>query len=121
MSVADEISPKTLGENRLDLTLDVPEGLDALEFVPRAHQLISVSVSYARADPDGLVLPLELVVVGPSGTATRQSRYFQRFAPSALTFRPREGGETLVVLRELFHNRWFGSLVFEVEGDELES
>jgi len=120
MSIADEISPRTLGEDRFDLTLDVPEGLDVLDFVARAHSLVTVNVSYERADPEGALLPLEFVVVGPSGDSTRQTRHFQRFAPSTITFRPREGGETLVVLRELYHNRWFGRLVIDVEGDQLE-
>lgn len=112
MSIAAELSPRTLGEDRFDLQVTTSS--------PAALNLVTVSVSYARADPEGIVLPLVMRVVGPSGAATTQVRHFQRFAPSELTFRPLEGGPTLVTLSELFHNRWFGRLVFDVSGDPLE-
>lgn len=113
MSIVDEISPRELGEDRIDLQVTTT--------APMALNLVSVSVDYSRADPEGVVLPLLMIVVGPSGIVTRQQRFFQRFAPTTLTFRPIEGGRTLVTLAELYHNRWFGRLVFDVAGEPLES
>jgi len=113
MSIVDEISPRELGEDRLDLQVTTE--------APMALNLVTVSVSYERADPEGVVLPLVMTVVGPSGLIAKQQRFFRRFAPTELTFRPIEGGRTLVTLAELYHQRWFGRLVFDVTGDPLDS
>lgn len=113
MTIADELSPRELGEDRITLQVVTDE--------PKALNLVTVSVDYSRADPEGVVLPLVMTVVGPSGMLSRQQRFFQRFAPTELTFRPIEGGRTLVTLSELYHQRWFGRLVFDVAGDPLDT
>lgn len=114
MSVADEISPKTLGEDRIDLTLsnDTPS--------PIVFANVSILVNYDRCDPNGTVLPLVFTVTGPSGKGTFQRRYSRRLRPSEISFRPTEGGTHLIRLAEMFHNRWFGSLVINVAGDPID-
>lgn len=114
MSAAlDELSPLYLGEDRIVLSL--MSGL-----TPRAFRSIIIDVDYAAADPQGVVLPLKLIVQGPS-SGSYQTRIFSRVAPARLAFMPREGGSHLVVLREVAHNRWFGRLRFTVDGPLLET
>lgn len=113
MAVVDEISPSTYGEDRIDLTLSQATP------APRAFEGVIVNVGYDRCAPEGVVLPLELTIVGPSGAATYQRRVFRRFAPQDIAFTPREGGQHLVRLGEAHHNRWFGSLELNVEGNSL--
>lgn len=114
MSVVDEISPREIGEDRIDLQLS-SDTLSPLVFAP-----IIVLVSFERCAPDGVVLPLEFTVTGPSGRATFQRRYFRRVRPVEVTFRTTEGGSHLVRIAELFHNRWWGKLVVDVAGDPLD-
>ena len=112
MSVVDEISPRDMGEDRLDLALDVAN------LSPQVFEPVIVNVDYSRCDPEGVVLPLEMTVTGPSGET--KTRYFRRVAPTQISFRPDEGGSTLVRLAECFHNRWFGKLVIDVAGDPIQ-
>ena len=114
MSIVDEISPRPYGEDRLDLALS------AATSSPRVGDPVIVLVSYDRCDPEGVVLPLEFTVTGPSGKATFQRRYYRRVRPVEVTFRPTEGGSHLIRIAELFHNRWWGALVVTVAGDALE-
>ena len=112
MSVVDEISPREVGEDRIDLALD------ETTTSPQVFEPVIVNVDFSRCDPEGVVLPLELTITGPSGEVTRQ--YFRRTVPSQVSFRPQEGGSTLVRVAEVFHNRWFGALVVDVAGDPLQ-
>lgn len=114
MSVVDEISPREIGEDRIDLELST-DTLTPIVFAP-----VIVLVSFERCAPNGVVLPLEFTVTGPSGKATFQRRYFRRVRPAEITFRPTEGGSHLIRLAEMFHNRWFGALVVDVAGDALD-
>jgi hypothetical protein len=114
MSVADEISPRTMGEDRIVLQLH-DDTASPVIFSP-----VIVLVDYSACDPEGVVLPLEFTVTGPSGRATFQRRYFRTAVPSEITFRPREGGTHLLRIAELFHNRWWGKLVIDVAGDALD-
>ncbi len=113
MAVVDEISPPEYGEDRfvLKLSQDTPN--------PRAFSPVVVEIDYSAADPEGLVLPLELTITGPSGTRSYERRVFPAFAPASIAFKPREGGAYLVRMTEQNHNRWFGSLPLDVEGDPL--
>ena len=114
MSVVDEISPRTLGEDRIDLMLsaDTPS---PIVFAP-----VVIEIGYDRCDPNGIVLPLLFTVTGPSGKASFQRHFFRRLKPTEITFRPTEGGTTLLRLAEMFHNRWFGALVIDVAGDPID-
>jgi hypothetical protein len=106
----EEISPETIGEDRIDLRLD--DGI----LQPRAGQVVVVNIDYSRCAPEGIALPLELVVQTPSATGFTR-RFFTRTKPTSITFRPREGGGHLVLLRELYHHHWFGRLRVKVIGD----
>ncbi len=114
MSVVDEISPREIGEDRIDLELST-DTLSPIVFAP-----VIVLVGYDRCAPEGVVLPLEFTVTGPSGTATFQRRYYRRVRPVEVTFRPTEGGSHLIRIAEMFHNRWWGALVIDVAGDALD-
>jgi hypothetical protein len=108
----DELSPETIGEDKITLALDpaTPN--------PRAFAPVLVSVDYGACAPDGVVLPMELLIQSPSaGNVIR--KVFRRTAPLSLAFTPREGGLHGVLLRELGHNRWKGLLRIQVAGDPL--
>ena len=113
MAVVDEISPVGYGRDAigLSLSLSTPN--------PKAFSPVVVDVDYAGAEPEGVRLPLELLVIGPSGAVSSFRRVFRRGAPAALAFTPIEGGSFLVRLAEQFHNRYFGALVVEVAGSPV--
>ena len=67
----------------------------------------------------GVELPLELIVQGTSD-GSYQHRVFSRLTPALLAFTPREGEAHSVALRETGHNRWWGSLRFQVAGELLQ-
>lgn len=114
MPSIDELAPRTCREKKLDLQLD-PNADAAKAFTP-----LLVLVSYARALPEGVMLPLIFEVQGPSASSY-QRRDFTRFAPSTIIFRPREGGRHLLILREAAHYRWWGSLAVNVAGEPLKA
>lgn len=110
MPVVDEVSPASYGQDLLVLSL-VPGQ------TPRQFEAVLLDVDYSAADPSGVVLPLELTVMGESGVATFQRSTFARVRPSQLSIIPREGGKLLVRLAEAHHNRWFGALELDVVGE----
>lgn len=106
----DELSPLSVGSERIALAPADP-------LTPaRAFSPFSVAVDYALCDPEGVVLPLEMVVTSPS-KSTRT--LFRRVVPTELTIHPDEGGPWIVVLREHAHNLWWGRLAIDVDGDRL--
>jgi hypothetical protein len=111
-TIAEELSPGYIREKRIDLTLD-PSNTQ-----PSAFQPVLINVSYARTAPQGTMFPLILEVQGPSAESY-QKRVFLRVAPGSLIFTPREGGPHKVILREVAHNRWWGSLALDVAGETL--
>lgn len=110
----DEISPRYLREDRIDLELDSSNP------APAAFQSLLINVSYARTLPQHVMLPLILEVSGPSSDSY-QRREFTRAPPATLVITPREGGPHVIVLREVAHNRWFGRLSVQVAGERLEA
>ncbi len=112
--VLEELSPSYIREQRIDLTLNRATP------TPQAFAPVLVDMIYARCAPEGVVLPMLLEVQGPS-PASYQRRVFTHAPPNSLVFTPREGGRHLVTLREVAHNRWFGSLRLDVGGELLES
>lgn len=112
--VLDEISPSYIREKRLDLTLDEST------VKVRAFQPALVNVSYLRALPEGVMLPLVLEIQGPSAQSY-QRREYVRTAPVSIIFTPKEGGPHLVTLRESAHNLYWASLNLDVEGELLEA
>jgi hypothetical protein len=110
--VLDEIAPTYLREQRLDLGL-------VQESNTRAFAPVVIEVQYTRTAPEGVMLPLVLEVQGPS-PQSYQRRIFSHAAPASIAFTPREGGRHSVILREVAHNRWWGLLELDVEGELLE-
>jgi len=108
----DEISPRYLREDRIDLTRDDPDA------VPSALRSFVVSVSYARTLPQYVVLPLIFEVIGPS-QQSYQRRIFRRTPPKSIVITPQEGGAHRLLLREAAHNRWWGKLAVNVAGDSI--
>jgi hypothetical protein len=107
----DQIAPSSTGEDRINLALH--------EDTPAAREGAPVLVvpDFDDCLPEGASLPLRYTVADPDGTLIEE-RTFQRFRPAVLEFTPTRGGPHLVRLAELFHNRWFGALVVNVDGDE---
>lgn len=109
-TAVDEISPAYYGEDRFDLALS--------EQTPtaRAFSPVQVTVDVERALPQGVKFPLEFTVTSSSTGATFHRQVFRSVVPTLLTFRPSEGGTMLFRLAELYHNKWWGALVLDVEG-----
>jgi hypothetical protein len=108
----DEICPPYVKARRLTLELT------AAKTNPTAHKSLLVNVTYDQTSPQGVMVPLVMVVQGPS-QRSYQERVFRGRPPTQLVVTPREGGKHLVSLRELYHNRWWGAVEFEVVGDLL--
>jgi hypothetical protein len=109
----DELCPADVGEKRIVLSLDV------IDSKPLAHVPFAVNVDYSKAGTAGIVMPIELVFQGPLA-GQRYQRVFSRTLPSSLLLTPRSSGRHLVLLRELFHNRWQGQLFVDVEGEDTQ-
>jgi hypothetical protein len=119
MATLDEIAPTYVATRRLRLTLSDPQA------TPRAFDSVDIDVSIdTAADADGVARagglspPIVVTVKAPSA-AHFERHVFYRTAPAQISFTPREGGEHLVSVRELAHNRFFGSLVVSVAGERL--
>jgi len=113
LSALDEICPLYYGEDRIDLSL-------TSSAKPLAFQQVTIGVSYTRTLPQGVVLPLEMIVQGPSAQSYLR-RVYSRAKPTVLLFSPKEGGSHLVLLREYGHNKWHGALIIYVDGPLLET
>lgn len=111
LSQIDTISPRFVGEERISLTLSQ----ETRE--PAAGQGFIVLVDASAAEPEGLVGPFVITLQTPTGAGFQ--RYELESLPSGLTFFPQEAGTHLVLVRELGHNRWRGTLAVEVSGETL--
>lgn len=109
-SILDELAPMYVGSEALKLSLTDP--LAPL----RAFAVVDMQVDYSGAGDEGVVLPLEMLVTGPSPTSF-QRQVFRRSAPSTITFTPSEGGAFLVLLREVGHNKLRGKLTMTISGE----
>ena len=110
--IADEISPMYVGASAFVLSLTDP-------LTPAlARKLCGISVDYSACEPEGANLPLELLITGPSAVSF-QRRIFRRILPAQFDFLPVEGGNHQLLLREVGHNRWLGSLTVAIVGDTL--
>jgi hypothetical protein len=109
--MVDAISPMEMDTKRLRVTLASPG-------VKRTSDAIRVLFDYRGAGITGVQLPIELTILPATGTdEVRIHKVFRRVAPDEYTFRVNLAGKYLVTLKETFHNRYWGSLVVEVEGD----
>jgi hypothetical protein len=103
----DELCPPFVGEERISLSV-------APDAIIRAHANLDVFVSYGAVGPSGLVLPLDLILAPPT-VDNRTVRTFRRFVPQSLVVRIDEPGTHLLILRERFHNRWWGRLTITAQ------
>ena len=113
MAFQDDISPSYIGENRITVTLGQPG------VVPRAFQLLEILVDYSKCDPEGVMLPLELTLTGPRGNIVDR-RYWRKRPLTSTTIRAQEGGQHLVRVAEVAHDRWWGALLINVVGERLQ-
>ena len=111
-SSLDQLCPMYVGSEALGLSLADPAA------TRRAFNSISVNVDYSGAGSEGVRFPLELLIKGPSVSNFRRHIY-RRTTPPSFSFKPIEGGQHLVVLREVGHNRLIGKLAIAVDGDQL--
>lgn len=113
MSAQDEIAPPYGEEPRIRLTL-----ADPLAPVQARHA-VSLLVDASACAPASLCLPIEVIVTGPSERSF--SRHVdRRIVRRKFTFTPREGGRHTIVIREVAHNRWWGTLDVDVVGDSID-
>ena len=116
MATVDDICPSYVWTKRIKLapaTTDAPRAFNAIDLTVGIDTVADADGVLARV---GLMLPLELTVTSPSAENFFRHVY-RRFIPSAVTFTPHEGGRHRVVLREVFHNRFFGALDLDVAGE----
>ena len=109
----EEICPDVVGEQRIVLSLDTSNP------TLYAHVPFQVNVNYDAALPDGITLPLELVLQGPIA-GQRKVRIFRTARPNSVVLTPTTRGQHFISLRELHHNRWQGQLFVNVEGEDLQ-
>jgi hypothetical protein len=110
----DQISPATVGEDKIGLKLA------AQNQTPLTWQPFQVDVDYSATAPEGIVLPMELVLQGPD-PQDHKRRVFTRSAPESFVLVPEVKGPHFILFRELGHNRWQGRLLIEVDGEDLDT
>lgn len=115
-TLLDSLSPIGIGADKIVITKDQSSLLQAF------HPVI-LNFDYSACYPDGVVLPIEIVVqpgFGPGGPGCGfRSKIFRRSAPTSYSFTPPSSGQYLVVIKELFHNYWQGRIRLEIAGDSL--
>lgn len=116
----DKIAPSYVGEQRLKLALR------DLNVKPRVGLVLILTVDYSDTalevggDQVGVVLPLIYTVTQPDGSKLVE-RLFELVPPSVVDFVPEVSGNHLVRIGEAFHNRWWGSTILTVVGDERDA
>lgn len=109
----DELAPDYLQDARIRLTPSDPISR------PQARKPTTILVDAAACLPQGLMLPIEILVTGPSKKSFIR-KVDSRFVRTSFTFTPREGGRFTIVLREVAHNLWWGTLDLDVSGDPFD-
>ena len=110
----DIISPRTIGEDKIVLTID-PVSLPLLE-----SNIITLNFDYSETEPEGVVLPLQFIVAPAFGRGVGFSeKIFRRTRPSSFAFSVPGAGTYLALLRECGHNSWSGSIRIVVEGEQF--
>jgi hypothetical protein len=111
----DKIAPPEIGEDRIRLSID-SSCLPLLALSP-----VIIDVDYELAEPEGIELPIELIIQPSSIDGTGYiRRKFIKHAPSSFQFTPIHAGRHLVLLKECCHNLWQGRLLINVGGDEAD-
>lgn len=108
-SAVDEIWPDSFGAEAFVLApLDATARARAFEPFPFTW---TIAAAYQAS---GAVPPFEVIVAAPSGKHVVRELFEM---PVAIVVSPEEGGEHRVTLREVAHNRWWGGVTFDVDGD----
>lgn len=111
----DRVSPAFVGEDRITIHVE-EESYLAGSLV--ALRPITLTFNYSEAEPEGLILPLEIQVQPKFGDGTGYiCRVYRRTFPTSFTFKPPLAGGYLILIRELFHNQWQGRTTLDVQGD----
>lgn len=111
----DEICPSYVGEARIKITLGKDQN-------PRALAPVLVLLDYSACEETGgIVLPLEIFVRAPTPVNCERSVIRSGTPPIMRLFTPREGGMHFFVVREMFHNNYWGSIRVDVVGERLRS
>jgi len=112
----DLLSPENVGEEKIRVLLRNPTTLVA-------YQPITIDFDYSEVEINGLIPPFEFIVQPTFGLGGPESGYlykkFTRNAPTEFTFDVPFAGTYLIVLREAWHNRYWGRLEITVTGDSL--
>lgn len=116
-ALIDTVSPNYLGEARIGVSVN-----SACEPLMTFKRVI-MDFEYGDASPEGVVLPLELIVqpaFGGGGVANGYRRVvYRKTAPESASFTVPSAGDYLILLREMAHNQWHGKLVITVGGDPV--
>ncbi len=108
-TAAEELFPDLFRAEALDL---IP--LDVLT-APRVFEPVALQLALRSAFVDaGLVPPLELILAAPNGRHTVREL---ATVPLAVLFSPDAGGIWRATVREIAHNRWWGSTDISVVGE----
>lgn len=111
------ISPTYVGEDRIIVTLN------SSSLSPLARQPVTLDIDYDNADPEGIILPIEIIVQPAFGSGGEGGGYirkiFRRSAPTSFSFTPIGAGKYLIIVREIAHNFWQGRIVITVSGDDF--
>jgi hypothetical protein len=112
----DSLSPYYIGADKIAVSLDQSSIL-------RTFQPITLNFDYSQTGINGIILPIEVVVQPafyPGGPAAGfKSKLFKKSRPESFTFTPPSAGQYLVLIRELFHNKWQGRIVLNISGDNI--
>jgi hypothetical protein len=112
VAVQDDICPGYVGDALIGLQLADPIAT-RLPFEP-----VDVVVDWSRTEAfGGACLPIEVIVT--DGSATRIDYRVAIFTlPGLVTFTPESSGVHTVLVREMAHNRWVGTLRVPIGGSK---
>lgn len=117
MSVEDQL-PTYLGARAIAIYLSA-ETPTPSEGHPFIVEFGYGDAELALGSREGLMLPLVLQLFAPNGRIVFE-RVFDEVLPDSADVIADEGGAFLLRFAERFHNRWFGSLIVYVKGDDPE-
>lgn len=112
LAFIDELAPATLQQAAIGIQLARP--FDKRRVFSPIGFLVAVDPTLATG---GLVLPIEEIITGPAGIVRKTLHRLT--VPVRLTFTPSAPGSYQLLLRELWHDHHYGTLVFDVSGDSL--
>ena len=112
--IIDRVAPSYEGEDMISLSIR-PGSLT------RVNHPCTINIDQSPAGENGISLPV-LAIVQPrfgDGSEYKEIEY-DTFLPESFSFIPRKAGSYLVLIKEIYHNRWQGRLTVEIAGDSHE-